>query len=108
MGPLSEAEERAISALKKGEINGLEVLVHLYQLRAIRAAYGIIGDRQAAEDVVADAFLAGYDRIAGFDAGRPFAPWFYRIVINGALKAIRSDKSVNAPSEEETARIHEL
>ncbi len=105
---MSEAEERAINALKKGDIKGLEMLVHLYQLRAIRAAYGIIGDRQAAEDVVADAFLTVYDRIAGFDSARPFAPWFYRIVVNGALKAIRSDKRMDTPSEEETARMHEL
>jgi RNA polymerase sigma-70 factor, ECF subfamily len=104
---LSEAEERAVSALKKGDIKGLEVLMHLYQLRAIRVAYGIIGDRQAAEDVVADAFLALYDRIAGFDAARPFAPWFYRIVVNGALKAIRNDKRADVPYEEETARMHE-
>jgi RNA polymerase sigma-70 factor (ECF subfamily) len=105
---LSEAEDGAISALKKGDINGLEMLVHLYQLRAIRAAYGIIGDRQAAEDVVADAFLAVYDRIAGFDSARPSAPWFYRIVVNGALKAIRDNKRADTPSEEETARMHVL
>jgi RNA polymerase sigma factor (sigma-70 family) len=29
-------------------------------------------------------------------------------VVNGALKAIRSDKRVNASSEEEAAHVHEL
>jgi RNA polymerase sigma-70 factor (ECF subfamily) len=90
--PLSDTEQCAINALRNGDIKGLETLVRLYQLRAIRAAYGITGDRHAAEDVVADAFLAVYDRISTFDLQRPFAPWFYRIVVNGALKAVRGNR----------------
>jgi RNA polymerase sigma-70 factor, ECF subfamily len=89
---LADTEQCAIDALRNGDIRGLETLVHLYQLRAIRVAYGIVGDRHAAEDIVADAFLIVYDRIVTFEAGRPFAPWFYRIVTNGALKAIRNNK----------------
>jgi RNA polymerase sigma-70 factor (ECF subfamily) len=39
--------------------------------------------------VVADAFITVYDHIGRFDSNRPFMPWFYRIVVNGATKAIR-------------------
>jgi RNA polymerase sigma-70 factor (ECF subfamily) len=105
---LGEIEQRAISALRKGDIKGLESLVHLYQLRAIRAAYGITGDRQAAEDVVADAFLAVYDRIGTFDTERPFAPWFYRRVVNGALTAIRNDKWIERPSDEQNEALFQV
>ena len=86
---MSQGEPEAIAALKRGDISGLEALVNLYQLRSIRTAYAITGDRQVAEDVAADAFLLLYDRIDQFDEYRPFAPWFYRIVVNGALKALR-------------------
>jgi RNA polymerase sigma-70 factor (ECF subfamily) len=86
---LEQAERDAVGVLKRGDIQGLEALVRLHQLRAIRTAYAITGDRHAAEDVVADAFLTVYDRIEQFDERRPFTPWFYRIVVNAAIKAAR-------------------
>lgn len=82
-------EQRAIDQLKQGDIKGLETLVQLHQLRALRTAYVITKSREMAEDVVADAFLTVYDHIGQFDSNRPFRPWFYRIVVNGATKALR-------------------
>lgn len=86
---MSSEESAAIRALQRGDIAGLGPLFAAYQLRAVRTAYLIVGERQIAEDVVADAFLTAYDRIGQFDDRRPFAPWFYRIVVNGALMALR-------------------
>ncbi|HYP40023.1 MAG TPA: RNA polymerase sigma factor [Chloroflexia bacterium] len=86
---LSSDETRAIVLLRQGDIAGLEALVRLHQVRALRAAYAITGDRHAAEDVVADSFLTVYDRIHQLDERRPFTPWFYRIVVNAALKSQR-------------------
>ena len=100
---MSHTEREAIAALKGGDIGGLEALVGLYQLRAVRAAYAITGDRHVAEDVVADAFLLLYERIDQFDDRRPFAPWFYRIVVNGALKAVRGARRRPPAAEEEDA-----
>jgi len=82
-------EQKAIEQLKQGHIKGLEILVQLHQLRALRTAYVITKSREMAEDVVADAFLTVYDHIGQYDPNRPFRPWFYRIVVNGAIKAIR-------------------
>jgi RNA polymerase sigma-70 factor (ECF subfamily) len=78
-------EDEAIGALRRGEIDGLANLVGMHQLKALRTAYGILGDRAAAEDVVADAFLRVFERISTFSPGRAFEPWFYRIVVNLAL-----------------------
>jgi RNA polymerase sigma-70 factor (ECF subfamily) len=86
---MNAQESAAIRALQRGDTAGLAPLFEVYQLRAIRTAYLIVGERQIAEDVVADAFLTVYDRIGQFDDRRPFAPWFYRIVVNGALMALR-------------------
>src|SRR6185437_6557260 len=86
---MDRAEQAAITALQHGDIGGLETLVRRHQLRALRAAYAITGDHMAAEDVVADAFLAAYERIAQFESGRLFAPWFFRIVANRAVDVLR-------------------
>ena len=78
----------AISLLKQGDIAGLEPLVMRYQVQALRAAFLVTHDDAMAEDVVATAFLRAYDRIDGFDAARPFGPWFLRIVVNDAATAV--------------------
>lgn len=83
-------EQKAIDQLKHGDIQGLATLVELHQLTALRTAYAITKSREMAEDMVADAFLAVYDHIEQFKPDRFFKPWFYRIVVNGATKAVRS------------------
>jgi RNA polymerase sigma-70 factor (ECF subfamily) len=82
----------AISRLKQGDLLGLEFLVNHYQVQAVHAAYLILYDRALAEDVVQTAFLKAVERIHQFDEQRPFAPWFFRIVINDALKIARRQK----------------
>lgn len=79
-------ESQAIQRLKRGDIGGLEFLVHRYQLKAVRTAYLITRDPQTAEDVVQDTFLQSYRSIARFDGTRPFEPWFMRSVVNEAVK----------------------
>lgn len=82
-------EQQAIQALKRGDITGLETLVTGYQLKAIRTAYLITRDSHLAQDVVQDVFLRVYHSIGGFDASRPFEPWFIRSVVNASLKAVQ-------------------
>jgi RNA polymerase sigma-70 factor (ECF subfamily) len=94
-------DQIAVSRLKQGDLNGLEALVHRYQARAVHAAYTIVGERALAEEVVQAAFVKVAERIEQFDDGRPFAPWFFRIVVNDALKVAK--KQARLVSLEEAA-----
>jgi RNA polymerase sigma-70 factor (ECF subfamily) len=88
-------DQNAISRLKLGDLNGLETLVNRYQVRAVHAAYLIVCDRELAEDVTQTAFIKVAEHIHQFDEKRPFAPWFFRIVVNDALKlAKKREKNV--------------
>jgi len=73
--------------LKSGDIGGLELLVTLYQVRAVRTAFLITRDAAQAEDAVQEAFLQTYRSIRRFDQNRSFAAWFMRSVVNAALKS---------------------
>lgn len=95
-------EQEAIARLKRGDLSGLEALVRGFQLEAVHAAYLIVGNRPIAEDVVQAAFLKAADKIYQFEDGRPFRPWFLRIVTNDALKAA-SRASRHVPLDEGTA-----
>ncbi|HMA33415.1 MAG TPA: sigma-70 family RNA polymerase sigma factor [Chloroflexia bacterium] len=81
-------EHEAVARLKRGDIGGLEALVHRYQEPALHAAFLICRDQALAEDLVQAAFVRVYERIDQFDASRAFAPWFIRSVANDALKAV--------------------
>jgi RNA polymerase sigma-70 factor (ECF subfamily) len=96
---LTEQEQEAVATLREGDVHGLETLVRLHQLQAVRTAYAITGSRHAAEDVVADAFLRVYERIHQYDSRRPFTPWFYRIVVNGSLKAVRNSRRTRSSDD---------
>ncbi|MBK8906032.1 MAG: sigma-70 family RNA polymerase sigma factor [Anaerolineaceae bacterium] len=82
-------EQEAILALRRGDLDGLETLVRRYQLKAVQAAFLVTQDKGTAEEVVQNAFLRVAERIHQFDVARPFAPWFMRIVVNDAIKAVQ-------------------
>jgi RNA polymerase sigma-70 factor, ECF subfamily len=86
-------EDEAVARLQRGDISGLEALVHLYQRPALRAAVLVCRDPATAEDLVQAAFVRAYERIGQFDASRRFGPWFIRSVVNDALKAGRRHES---------------
>jgi RNA polymerase sigma-70 factor, ECF subfamily len=86
-------EQEAIQQLKSGDIGGLEILVNLYQVRAVRTAFLITREADLAEEAVQEAFLQTFRSIRHFDQNRPFAAWFMRSVVNAAVKiAQKSDR----------------
>ena len=98
----------AISRIKQGDLNGLEILVNRYQVRAVQAAYLILYDRALAEDVAQTAFVKVAERAHQFDEQRPFAPWFFRIVVNDAIKAAKKRKhsiSLDEHLDDATAKL---
>ncbi|MEN8172876.1 MAG: sigma-70 family RNA polymerase sigma factor [Chloroflexota bacterium] len=82
----------AIQRMKNGEISGLEVLVHRYQVKAVRTAFLVTQDETLAEDIVQETFIRLYQRIHLFDDDRPFEPYLMRSVVNGALNSVRRDR----------------
>lgn len=85
-------EQLAIEQLKRGHIEGLEILVRQYQTKAMRAAFLILNDTAQAEDVVADAFIRAFEKIGSFDPEKSFGPWFYQIVVNLARRRLKNQK----------------
>ena len=52
---------------------------------ANRAAYLVVRDAGAAEDIAQEAFLSAVRSLDRFDRRRPFGPWLHRIVVNRAI-----------------------
>lgn len=82
----------AISRIKQGDLSAVETLVKRYQVQAVHAAYAIVHDRALAEDVAQTAFIKVLERIHQYDEKRQFGPWFFRIVVNDAIKIAKKQK----------------
>lgn len=82
----SQRDERAwIRGAKRGSVADLEALFRHHWPRAYRAAYLVVHDSAAAEDIAQEAFLAALRTLDRFDRRRPFGPWLHRIVVNRAI-----------------------
>ena len=93
-------EQEAIRRLQAGDIRGLEALVHAYHARAVRCAFLVLQDHALALDVTQTAFVKAYEHIAGFDARRPFGPWFLKSVLRDATKAaVRRERTVSLDAD---------
>jgi len=84
-------DERAwIRGAQAGSLSDLEALFREHWPRAYRAAYLVVHDGAAAEDIAQEAFLAAIRSLDRFDRGRPFGPWLHRIVVNRAIDWARA------------------
>ena len=93
-------DQLAISRIKQGDPGGLEVLVKRYQVKAVYAAYLILQDRSLSEEVTQTAFVRVVEKVHQFDDSRPFSPWFFRIVVNLAVKIAKEQTRFTGWDEE--------
>jgi RNA polymerase sigma-70 factor (ECF subfamily) len=73
--------------VQRGDHAAFDALAKRHMRRGFSIAYRILGQREDAEDLVQDALLAALEAIDGFQPGKAFGPWFYRIVVNRAYNA---------------------
>jgi RNA polymerase sigma-70 factor (ECF subfamily) len=84
-------DERAwIRGAQAGSASDLEALFRSYWPSAWRAAFLVVHDAAAAEDIAQEAFLATIRNLDRFDRRRPFGPWLHRIVVNRAIDWARA------------------
>src|SRR5216110_4125602 len=83
-------ERSRLRAARAGSVSDFEALFRAYWPSAHRAAFLVVHDAAAAEDIAQEAFLAAIRRLHLFDRRRPFGPWLHRIVVNRAIDWTRA------------------
>jgi RNA polymerase sigma-70 factor (ECF subfamily) len=79
-----------LRAARGGSTLALDELFKAHWPAAHRAAYLVVHDSAAAEDIAQEAFLAAIRSLDRFDRRRPFGPWLHRIVVNRAIDHARA------------------
>jgi RNA polymerase sigma-70 factor (ECF subfamily) len=95
-------ERGLIRAAQQGSEEAIERLFRSHWPRAHRAAFLVVRDSAAAEDIAQESFLAAIRALDRFDRRRPFGPWLHRIVVNRAIDWSRARNlrgEVSQPSD---------
>lgn len=83
-----------------GDAARYEVLVRRYQETMFRHAYGMVGDPDAAADLVQDSLVKAYTRLGTCDPER-FAAWLFRILRNRCKDYLKSRRRRDVPLQDD-------
>jgi RNA polymerase sigma-70 factor, ECF subfamily len=92
------SERELVRRAQQGSAEAFEGLFALHWPRAYRAAWLVVHDAAAAEDIAQEAFIAALGALDRFDRRRPFGPWLSRIVVNRAIDHARSRRLRAVPA----------
>jgi RNA polymerase sigma-70 factor (ECF subfamily) len=103
-------QERSDREIIQDVLNGnkdlFEILVARYEKSIFNYIYGLVRQRQEAEDLTQEAFVKAFFALQTYNCSFEFSTWMYRIARNVCLdyfrrQKIRSFLSLNAPVGEE-------
>ncbi|MGH6891028.1 MAG: RNA polymerase sigma factor [Dongiaceae bacterium] len=82
---IAAGEAALVARALAREPAALAEIMRRYNRRLYRAAWGILGDEQEAEDAVQDCYLKAFAALPGFRGEAALSTWLTRIAINEAL-----------------------
>jgi RNA polymerase sigma-70 factor (ECF subfamily) len=74
-----------VRSAQGGSTEAVEELFRRHWPAAHRAAWLVVHDAAAAEDIAQEAFVSALRALDRFDRRRPLAPWLHKIVVNRAI-----------------------
>lgn len=90
---MERSDQELIARCQRGDRGAFEPLFRRYRDRAYDFALGFVGSPDDALDLTQEAFVRAYRALGRFRPGAPFEPWFFRILRNLCLNAIRRRKT---------------
>lgn len=86
-----------------GDREAYATLVRRYQEVLYRHALGMVGEPDAAADLVQDSLVKGYTSMAQCNDPARFGAWIFRILRNRCLDYLKNRRRQTVPLEEDTA-----
>ncbi|MGE3821152.1 MAG: sigma-70 family RNA polymerase sigma factor [Isosphaeraceae bacterium] len=87
-------DQDLVDACRSGETEAYGLLVARHQDRLYPTALRLAGSAEAAQDLLQDAFLRGFEKFDRFHGESSFYTWIYRITVNLALSERRRRRPI--------------
>src|SRR5437868_7486427 len=94
----------AVRRVLDGDTEAFGILVERYRTELGRVAAGMLGDRDAADDVLQEAFISAYRSLGSCRDPEKFRTWFYSIVTNRCRDALRRKPAVDIATVDVAAK----
>lgn len=95
---MGQSDRAAIKAILAGDKEAYGALVVHHSATLFRMAYRVTGNAADADDVVQDAFLRAYVKLATFESRSEFGTWIYRIAMHCALDKVSARRGMDEAS----------
>jgi len=82
-------DEELVARCRAGDPESFTPLVRRHQRMAFALAFGVLRDREEADEVTQEAFVTAFHRLHQFDGRAAFGTWLGRIVLNRSVDAWR-------------------
>jgi RNA polymerase sigma-70 factor (ECF subfamily) len=93
IGAVVRDDAELIDEALRGDVESFGELVRKYQDRLFNTVVHVAGQREEAEDVVQEAFVQAFLKLASFQRTAAFYTWLYRIAFNIAISRRRRHKA---------------
>jgi RNA polymerase sigma-70 factor (ECF subfamily) len=96
-GPVPEDDAMStdaalVDAVRAGDATAYRGLVEKYQGRVYNVIYGLVRNREDAQELTQETFVKAYRNLHGFRSDSRFYTWVYRIAMNLAIDFTRRRK----------------
>jgi RNA polymerase sigma-70 factor, ECF subfamily len=87
-GSFAALEQSLVEAACSGDEDAFRDLVEGHRSELAAHCYRMLGSHHDAEDALQDTLIRAWRGLAGFQRGRPFRPWLYKIATNVCLDTL--------------------
>jgi len=91
---LEPSDGTIVRRVLDGDVEQYRFLVERYRAQFGRYALGLVGDRDAAQDAMQEAFIRAFDALATCRNPDRFGAWFFRILANQCRNVVARRRDV--------------
>lgn len=84
--------EKLVEEIKRGNETAYRKLIAEYQDMVISTCYGLVQNKEDAEDVAQEVFVKVFQSINQFRQDSKLSSWIYRIAVNQSLNTLRKNR----------------
>jgi RNA polymerase sigma-70 factor (ECF subfamily) len=95
-----ETDEACVERCLHGDPEAFGTLIEKYQRPIFAAILHMVDNYEDARELTQQVFLKSYQHLAGYERGRKFFSWLYRIAVNEAINHVRARRQFEPLDDE--------